>query len=89
MLFISSSIIYALCLCAFHNYIILKFLLKSKPITNEERQIILQAYKEIRSSAVMLEQYLDEKGIHIGHNRIHKILLEAKLAKEEDRKKRR
>jgi len=37
----------------------------------------------------MIEQYLDEKGIHIGHNRIHKILLEAKLAKEEHRKKNR
>jgi putative transposase len=62
---------------------------KSKPISRDERERVLQAYKEIRSSAVMLEQYLDEKGIHIGHNRIHKILLEAKLAKEEDRKKRR
>lgn len=62
---------------------------KPKLITDEERQIVLQAYKEIRSSAVMLEQYLDEKGVHMGHNRIHKILLEAKLAKEEDRKKRR
>ena len=62
---------------------------KANPISNEERQNVLQAYKEIRSSAVMIEQYLDEKGIHIGHNRIHKILLEAKLAKEEDRKKRR
>jgi putative transposase len=62
---------------------------KSKPISDEERSSVLQAYQEIHSSAVMIEQYLDEKGIHIGHNRIHKILLEAKLAKEEDRKKRR
>jgi putative transposase len=61
---------------------------KPKQITDEERKIVIQTYNEIRSSATMIEQYLDEKGIHIGHNRIHKILLEAKLA-EEDRKKRR
>jgi hypothetical protein len=48
---------------------------------------VLQAYKEIRASATIIEQYLDEKGTHIGHNKIHRILLEAKLAKEEDRKK--
>lgn len=35
----------------------------------------------------MIEQYLDEKGIHVNHNRINRILLEAKLAKEENRKK--
>ena len=60
---------------------------KAKPITDEEKKNVLQAYEEIHSSAVMIEQYLNEKGIHIGHNRIHKILLEAKLAKEEDKKK--
>ena len=37
----------------------------------------------------MIEQYLDEKGIHIGHNKIHTILLEANLAKEERGKKNR
>ena len=62
---------------------------KPKLITYNERENVLQAYKEIRSSATMIEQYLDEKGIHIGHNRIHRILLEAKLAKEEHRKKNR
>jgi len=62
---------------------------KPKLISDEERKIVLQTYQEIRSSATMIEQYLDEKGIHIGHNRIHKILLEAKLAKEEQRKKNR
>ncbi len=60
---------------------------KPKEITDEERNIVIQTYKEIRASATMIEQYLDEKGIHIGHNRIHRILLEAKLAKEEHRKK--
>jgi len=62
---------------------------KPKQITDEERKIVLQTYKEIRASATMIEQYLDEKGIKMGHNRIHKILLEAKLAKEEHRKKNR
>lgn len=62
---------------------------KPKLITDEEKNTVLQAYKEIRASATMIEQYLDEKGIHIGHNKIHKILLEAKLAKEEQRKKNR
>lgn len=56
---------------------------KPKMITNEERNIAVQTCKEIRASAVMIEQYLDEKNIHINHNRIHKILLEAKSAKEE------
>ncbi len=62
---------------------------KPRKITDEERKIVLQTYKEIRASATMIEQYLDEKGIHINHNRIHKILLEAKFAKEEDKKKHR
>jgi hypothetical protein len=62
---------------------------KPKEITNEERKMVIETYKEIRASAVMIEQYLDEKGIHVNHNRIHRILLEAKLAKEEQRKKNR
>ena len=62
---------------------------KPRDITEEERNIVIKAYNEIRVSAVMLEQYLNEKGIHINHNRIHKILLEAKLAKEEQKKKHR
>ena len=62
---------------------------KQKIITDGEKKIVIQAYYEIRASAVMIEQYLNEKGIHINHNRIHRILLEAKLAKEEHRKKNR
>ncbi len=34
----------------------------------------------------MIEQILDEKGIHINHNRIHKILLEEGFAKTNIRK---
>ena len=62
---------------------------KPKQITDEVRKIVIQAYYEIRASAVMIEQYLNEKGIHIGHNKIHRILLEAKLAKQEQGKKNR
>ena len=62
---------------------------KPRRITDDERKIVIRAYKEIRASAVIIEQYLEEKGICIGHNRIHRILLEAKLAKEEHRKKNR
>ena len=69
--------------------ILLKCGRKPRPITNEERNIVIQAYKEIITGATMIEQYLDEKGIHINHNRIHKILLEAKLAREEQKKKHR
>jgi len=60
---------------------------KLKPITGEERKLVIEAKKEFRVSATMIEQILDEKGIHINHNRIHKILLEAGLAKEEQKKK--
>ncbi|MBI3623149.1 IS481 family transposase, partial [Candidatus Pacearchaeota archaeon] len=62
---------------------------KPSPITDEEKNIVIQTYKEIRASAVMIEQYLDEKGVHINHNRIHRILLEEGFAKEEHRKKNR
>lgn len=60
---------------------------KPKPIGEEERKIVINTKKEFRVGATMIEQILDEKGIHINHNRIHRILLEAKLAKEEQKKK--
>ena len=62
---------------------------KPRAITDDERKIVIQAYKEIRTGATMIEQYLDEEGVHINHNRIHRILLEAKLAREEQKKKHR
>ena len=60
---------------------------KPKQITEEERKLVIETKKEFRVGATMIEQILDEKGIHINHNRIHKILLEAGLAKEEPKKK--
>lgn len=62
---------------------------KAKDIPKDERRLVVETYKEYLVCATMLEQILDEKGIHINHNKIHKILLEAGLAKHEDNKKRR
>ena len=60
---------------------------KPRLITEEERKLVIEAKKEFRVGATMIEQILDEKGVHINHNRIHRILLEEKLAKEEIKKK--
>jgi putative transposase len=54
---------------------------KAKPITDKERKLVIKTYKEYLASATMIEQILDEKGVHINHNRIHKIMLEEGLAK--------
>ena len=62
---------------------------KPKPVPNNERNIVIETYKEYLVSATMLERILDEKGIHIGHNKIHKIMLEEKFAKHEEKKQER
>ena len=62
---------------------------KPKPIADEERKLVIDTYNEFQVGATMIEQILDERGIHINHNRIHRILLEAKLAKHEPKKKNR
>ena len=54
---------------------------KPRQITEEEKRLVIETYKEYLASATMIEQILDEKGTHINHNRIHKILLEAGFAK--------
>jgi len=59
---------------------------KPRPITDKERKLVVNTYKEYLASAVMIEQILDEKGTHINHNRIHRILLEEGLAKTNIRK---
>ena len=59
---------------------------KPREITEKERNLVIQTYREYLASATMIEQILDEKGIHINHNRIHKILLEAGLAKANPKK---
>lgn len=60
---------------------------KPKEITKEERNLVIKTYKEYLASATMIEQILDEKGVHINHNRIHRILLEEGSAKPNLKKK--
>lgn len=62
---------------------------KPKPIPSDERKLVIDIYNEYLVCATMIERILDDKGKHIGHNKIHKILLEAKLAKHEDNKQKR
>ena len=59
---------------------------KPREISDEERKLVRRTYKELRTGATMIEQFLDEKGVHINHNRIHRILLEEGLAKHEQKK---
>ena len=60
---------------------------KPRLITDNERKIVVDTFHEFLVGATMIEQILDEKDIHINHNRIHKVLLEEGLAKQEFRKK--
>ena len=62
---------------------------KPKPIADEERKMVINTFNEFQVGATMIEQILDERGVHINHNRIHRILLEAGLAKHEPKKKNR
>jgi len=62
---------------------------KTKPISEEEKKTVLEIRRQHPLSAVTLEKILDEQGIHIGHNRIHKILKQEGLAKDEPHKQRR
>ena len=62
---------------------------KPKPITEKEKRTVLEIRNHHPLSAVTLEKILDEQGIHIGHNRIHKILKNEGLAKDEPHKQRR
>ena len=60
---------------------------KPRAITKEEKNLVIKTYKEYLASATMIEQILDEKGVHINHNRIHRILLEEGFAKPNPKKK--
>ncbi len=62
---------------------------KARPISPEERKLVIDTYKEYLVGATMIELLLNEKGIHINHNRIHKIMLEEGLAKHEENKQKR
>ena len=63
---------------------------KPGSISDEERTIVLNTRKEHPiSGAIALEKILDARGIHIPHNRIHRILKEEGLARDEPHKQRR
>lgn len=63
---------------------------KPRPVSDDERNLILEVRKEHPiSGALALEKILDSMGVHIPHNRIHRILKEEGLAVDEPRKQRR
>ena len=62
---------------------------KPSPISDEERRIVLEIRKQHPVCAVTLEKILDRKGIYISHNRIHGILKEEGLSKDEPKKQKR
>ena len=58
-----------------------------KPFTQEEIESVKETYNEYQFGAVNMEKVLNEKGIKISHNRIHKILALQGVAKEQPSKK--
>ncbi len=62
---------------------------KKKPIPEEERELVIQMRKEHPFGAVNLEKLLNQRGRHLPHNRIHRILRDAGLAKSDWKKQKR
>jgi putative transposase len=62
---------------------------KPLPISDEERRVVLEIRKQHPVCASTLEKILDKSGIHIPHNKIHKILREEELVRSEPRKQKR
>ncbi|MGC8693629.1 MAG: hypothetical protein ACP5RY_05150 [Thermoplasmata archaeon] len=61
-----------------------------KDINTEEEKLVLKAYNEQKVGARRLEKIIEYRyGKHIPHNRIHKILLQNNLARQNENKKRR
>jgi transposase InsO family protein len=59
----------------------------AKPIEDWEIEIVRKSYAKYRVSADTLERIIDRDfGRHIGHNRIHRILLQLNLAKKKIKK---
>jgi putative transposase len=63
----------------------------ASPILDEEKSLVRQSYERYRVSASTLERLIDrDYGVHLGHNRIHRILVElgfAKLKPQRDKRK--
>ena len=62
---------------------------KPERLSEEEIKSVLEVKKEMGFGACNIEKVLLAKGIHIPHNRIHKILLQEGLANNEPKKGRR
>ena len=63
---------------------------KLSPISPEDRQLILETRKKHPlAGALAIERILDQEGIHISHNRIHRFLKEEGYAKDEPNKQKR
>jgi putative transposase len=62
---------------------------KPKQSTDYEINAVLDVNKELGFGATNIEKVLSQRGIHIPHNRIHRILLENNLANIEPKKSRR
>lgn len=63
---------------------------KSSHIKAEEcRRVLEMKEKHPLSGATTLEKLLDREGVHIPHNRVHRILKERGLAKDEPKKQKR
>jgi len=63
---------------------------KPLAVSDEERNLIIKTRKDHPiSGALALEKILDSQGVHIPHNRIHRILKEKGLAIDEPKKQRR
>lgn len=62
---------------------------KPSLISDEERRIVLEIRKQHPVCAVTLEKILDREGIHIPHNRIHRILKEEGISRNEPKKQKR
>ena len=61
----------------------------AKEISEAERKLILELRQEHPLCAMTLERILHERGKRIPHNRIHRVLRNAGIAKQEPRKSRR
>ena len=61
---------------------------RSIPITAEESSLILDAYERYRANALYLEKKIedDHKGLHINHNRVHRVLLMNSFASKSGKK---
>lgn len=63
---------------------------KSESISKEEKKLIIETFKQHPLNAVNLEIYFRVKmNRKISHNRIHRVLKEAELAKDEPKKQKR